>query len=216
MLNNGLKYVIPCQSRFSQVTSGEILKKQYLQVSNTVKDCLRDNKISTTNEHAKRAFLALQQVFFGLQNEKISKRLSSRAQHEYRTVRSIQRLLQQRPDIVIRRTDKSKVFYIGRAADFIRKSEEYMLKTSAYEQITSGRCPLADNLSAVQTLLDFLHKKGVLTKAQFNWLSPKLNQLELAHYHGLPKPHKVTIHLKYRELLILNGFLINLFSLEHH
>ena len=66
-----------------------------------------------------------------------------------------------------------------------------MLKTSAYEQITSGRCPLADNLSAVKTLLQFLFNKNVITKAQFNWLCPKMDKLELGHYHGLPKPHQV-------------------------
>jgi len=191
MLNNGLKYVIPCQSRFSRHSISETLKQQYVQIADTVKNCLKDNKMPTANGQANGAFLALEHLILELQEEKIPKRLSRRAQDEYRVVRSIQRLLRQRPDVVIRRTDKSKVFYIGKAADFTRKSEEYMLKTSAYEQITSGRCPLANNLSAVQELLNFLLKKGVLTKAQFNWLSPKLNKLELGHYHGLPKPHKV-------------------------
>ena len=68
-----------------------------------------------------------------------------------------------------------------------------MLKTKAYEEITNGRCPLADNLRAVQTLLDYLVAKNALTKNQHNQLSPKLNNLELGHYHGLPKPHKVNL-----------------------
>lgn len=182
------------RGRFTRLSISETLRKQYLQVSDTVKNCLTDNKMLVANERAKQAFAALEQLFSELQNEKIPKRLSSRAQYEYKLVRISQRLLQQRPDIVVRRTDKSKVFYIGKAADFTHKSAEYMLKTSVYEQITSGRCPLADNLSAVKTLLDFLHKKGVLTKSQLNWLSPKLNTLELGYYHGLPKPHKVVIH----------------------
>jgi hypothetical protein len=37
-------------------------------------------------------------------------------------VRQIRSLIRQRPDIVIRRTDKSKVFYISKAADFERKA----------------------------------------------------------------------------------------------
>ena len=192
MFNNGLKYVIPYQSRFNRKSSvDEILKKQYEHVLDTVKSCLKDNKVCIADARAKQAFSALEDLFIEFAKEKIPKRIIYRAQYEHRIVRSIQRLLQQRPDIVIRRTDKSKVFYIGRASDFTRKSEEYMLKTSAYEQITSGRCPLADNLSAVQTLLQFLFNKKVLTKAQFNWLSPKMDKLELGHYHGLPKPHKV-------------------------
>jgi hypothetical protein len=86
---------------------------------------------------------------------------------------------------IIRPLDKSD--------DFERKAQEYMLKTQAYEEITNGRCPLADNLCAVQTLLDSFINKNVLTKKQRDQLSPKLNKLELGHYHGLPKPHKVSV-----------------------
>ena len=35
--------------------------------------------------------------------------------------------------------------------------------------------------------------RNVLTKKQRNYLVPKLNKLELGHFHGLPKPHKVII-----------------------
>ena len=53
---------------------------------------------------------------------------------------------------------------MGKADDFERKAEEYMLKTEAYEEITNGLCPLADNFRAVQTLLDYLVTKNALTK----------------------------------------------------
>ena len=69
-----------------------------------------------------------------------------------------------------------------------------MLKTEAYEEISNGRCPLADNLRALQTLLDYLVTKNVLTKKQRDRLCPKLNKLELGHYHGIPKPHKVNFY----------------------
>ncbi|CAF4808259.1 unnamed protein product, partial [Rotaria sp. Silwood2] len=87
-----------------------------------------------------------------------------RAPREYKVVKNIQHILHQRSDILIRRTDKSKVFYIGKATDFGRKAEEFMLKTEAYQEITSGRCPLAYNLHVVQTLLDYLETRHVLTK----------------------------------------------------
>ncbi|CAF1296249.1 unnamed protein product [Rotaria sordida] len=99
-------------------------------------------------------------------------------------------------NIVIRRTDKSKVFYIGKATDFARKSEEYMLKTKAYQEITSGRCPLSDMLCAVQTLLSSLLAQKALSFQQYSKISPKLNKLELGHYHDLPKPHKVGTPLR--------------------
>ena len=89
-----------------------------------------------------------------------------------------------RPDIVIRRTDKCKVFYTSRVVNFVWKTEEYMAKTEAqYQEIANGRCPLADILKAVQTLLNCLFPKNT---------SPKLDQLRLGHYDGLPKPHKVS------------------------
>ncbi|CAF1056727.1 unnamed protein product [Adineta steineri] len=153
MFINGLKYIIPCQSRFSP-------------------------------------FQALEHIFHEYQSENISKKLKIRAQREHKIVQYVQRLIRQQSDIVIRRTDKSKVFYIGKAADFERKAEEYMLKTEAYEEIKNGRCPLADNLYAIQTVLDYLVMKKALTKKQSNRLIPKLNSLELGHYHGIPKPHK--------------------------
>ena len=76
----------------------------------------------------------------------------------------MQDLIHHRPDIVVRRTDKCKVFYIGKANDFARKTEEYMSKTAAYEKISTGRCPLADIVLAVQTLLNYLLSKNALTK----------------------------------------------------
>lgn len=192
MFINGLKYVIPCQSQFNRHKSiDNIMNDQYETVSKTVKDCLRDNKILVTDAKAKQAFETLKSIFHQCQSKKLSKKLKIRAQREYKIVRHIQRLIYQRSDIVIRRTDKSKVFYIGKASDFERKSYEYMLKTEAYEEISNNRCPLADNLYAVQTLLDCLVTKHVLIKKQRDRLCPQLDKLELGHYHGIPKPHKV-------------------------
>jgi hypothetical protein len=67
-----------------------------------------------------------------------------------------------------------------------------MLKTETYEEISNGRCPLADNLHSLQTLLAYLVTKLALTTKQNQRLSPNITTLELAHYHGLPKPHKVS------------------------
>ena len=191
MFIRGLKYIIPCQSRFSRQSVDELVTQQYQSISTTVKNCLQDHRMSITDERAKHAFSALQCLLYELHSQPVPKNLLRRAKHEYKIVRTIQHLLRQRPDIVIRRTDKCKVFYIGKSDDFARKAEEYMLKTEAYEEITSGYCPLADNLRAVQTLLNYLLSRHALTKKQSQMLSPNLNKLELAHYHGLPKPHKV-------------------------
>ncbi|KAF9761757.1 hypothetical protein NGRA_2406 [Nosema granulosis] len=194
MFIRGLKYILPCQSRFgSRKPINDIITEQYQNISTIVKSCLNDNRVVIAPSRAKQAFSALERIVHESYSIPLSRRLGRRAQYECKTVRTIQRLLRQRPDIVIRRTDKSKVFYIGKADDFARKAEEYMVKTQAYEEITTGRCPLAENLHAVQTLLEYLATKNILTQKQCKRISPKLNKLELGHYHGLPKPHKVSV-----------------------
>lgn len=195
MFINGLQYIIPCQSQFSRKTIKEIMSEQYGKLSATVKECLKDNSIVVSDKRAKQTFDELEQVFDECQSKKLSRKLELRSQREYKTVQSIRRLLRQRPDIVIRRTDKSKVFYIGKASDFERKAQEYMLKTEAYQEIESGRCPLVDNTRAVQTLLDYFVEKKTLTKKQLDQLTRQCNSLELGHYHGIPKPHKVNLFL---------------------
>lgn len=192
MFINGLKYIIPCQSQFSRKSIDDIIDEQYKTISTTVKECLRDNKVLVSDARANQTFQPLEHIFQQYKSKRVSKKLQIRAQHEHQIVRYIQRLLRQRSDIIIRRTDKSKVFYIGKAADFERKAEEYMLKTEAYEEISDGHCPLADSLHAVQTLLDDFVRKNILIKKQRDRLCPNLNQLELGHYHGIPKPHKVS------------------------
>ena len=191
MFIHGLKYVTPCQSRFSRQSIDDRVTEQYESISTTVQSCLRDHQMSTTDDRANEAFAALKCILKECHSKPVPSYLMRRAKHERNVVRSIKRLLRGRNDIVVRRTDKCKVFYIGKADDFSRKAEEYMSRTEAYEEISDGRCPLADNLRAAQTLLDYLLLKRALTKRQHQKLLPKLNKLELAYYHGLPKPHKV-------------------------
>ena len=163
MLINGFQYIIPYQCRFSRTPIDQIIAKQYQNVSTIIKDCLKDNRILITDQRAKEAFSALECIFKELQARRISTKTRIRAQREYNLVKSIQCLLRQRPDTVIRRTDKNKIFYIGKAIDFQRKPEEYMQKTEVYEKMTNNRCPLAEHLSVVQTLLNYLEKVQVIT-----------------------------------------------------
>ena len=67
-----------------------------------------------------------------------------------------------------------------------------MIRANAYEEITSDRCPLADDLQAVTTLLDSLWKNGRITRSQYEQMQPNIHKLELAHLYFIPKAHKVT------------------------
>lgn len=195
MFINGLKYIIPCQNQFSKQQSiVELITKQYDKISTTIKNCLCDHQISTIDQRAKQAFQALKDILCKFQSKQLPRKFQLHAQRQYKIVQSIQSLLRrQRSNIIICRTDKSKVFYIGKRNDFLCKTQEYMLKTQAYEEIINGRCPLATCLNAVQTLLEWLVQRNALTFKQRNQLLPNKNQLELSHYHALPKPHKVKI-----------------------
>jgi hypothetical protein len=111
MFIRGFKYIIPCQSRFSHQSIDDIITEQYQKISSKVKDCLKDHRIKIVDEQATQAFSTLKRIVNEFQFQQLSKPLRSRAQHEYKIVQSIQHLIRRRLDIVVRRTDKNKVFY---------------------------------------------------------------------------------------------------------
>ena len=194
MFINGLKYIIPCQNRFSNQSTDQLITKQYDKMSTIIKNCLWDHRIATADERGKQAFQALKDILYKFQSKQLPRKLQLRTQREHKIVQTIQKLLcHQRSNIIICRTDKSKVFYIGKRNDFLCKTQEYMLKTQAYEQITNDQCPLAFIYNAVKTLLEWLVKRNALTSKQLKQLLPDKSQLELSHYHAIPKPHKVNI-----------------------
>ncbi|CAF1416219.1 unnamed protein product [Adineta ricciae] len=205
MLINGLKYVVPCQTKFSvAATSGPSINTIVNQQFESIFTIM--------------AVPELRQIIDAFKSQKISKQLEKRARHEYKTVQSIRRLLRERPDIVICRTDKTKALYIGNRTTMARKAYEYMDKTTAYEETVDGRSPLSDILQGLQTLLDYVVRTHGLTDEQRKKLLPNLNRLELAHYHGLPKTHKDGIPLRpiiasiYSPLTLLSKFLNNLLA----
>jgi hypothetical protein len=165
----------------------------YETISKVVKKCIDQNQTSITDERANQAFTELKSIISDLHRKPLPPRLYRRARREYRHVKRLQGFLRQRPDIIICQIDKSPGFYIGNAKTIELKAYEYMATTKAYKQITDGHCPLNDNLHAVQTLLDYLLQKDPprITKDLYDKLYPKMNTLELPHFHPLPKVHKV-------------------------
>ncbi|CAF1048196.1 unnamed protein product, partial [Didymodactylos carnosus] len=104
-----LKYIIPCQTQLcSRKPIDDIIIEQYQNMSKIVKDCLQDNDIFTSDPRSRHAFLQLERIIHDLYSKQLPRNFLRRAHSEYKVVRSIQRLLRQRPDIVIRRTDKTE------------------------------------------------------------------------------------------------------------
>jgi len=193
MFIKGLGYVKPCESRFSRQSIDDIVDEQFTQLCTTIKNCLEDHAEIASKPEYKEAFPALKEMLYQLQSEKLPYKLARRARREHALVKSIQRHLYKRLDIICRATDKSNVFYEGNAIDFARKATEYMFKTEAYRELPSDHCPLADNLNSVRNLLHDLLKKKAINQDQHKMMAPKMNTLELAHLHFIPKPHKVIL-----------------------
>lgn len=187
----GLIYIIPCQSRFGKKSIDTIVNEQVTTVSGPVKGCLADHGWLPREPKDKEAFPSLKDRLYQLQSKQLPYTLANRARRERTLVRSIQLLLRNRPDIVIRRPDKRKGFYLGNTADFERKAIKYMTDTEAYQELPNGLCPLADTYQAVRSLLQELLKRKAINQDQHKMMSPKFETLELAHLHFLPKVHKV-------------------------
>ena len=114
-----------------------------------------------------------------------------RARRELKVVKSIRRKLK-KYKLVLRETDKSGVFHIGRAIDYERKAQEYRQKTGAYEELSSN--PFNDIFHKVIQLLNKLRSANKIREWQKKKMLPILNQVELAYMYFIPKPHKVITH----------------------
>jgi hypothetical protein len=90
---------------------------------------------------------------------------------------------------VLRKTDKSKVFHLGRLVSYQKKSIEYMDKTNAYQCIGIND-PLPDLVQRTNKYLLDLRLAKWITQKQYEQLSIKIDEVELAHLYYLPKAHK--------------------------
>ncbi|CAF2538843.1 unnamed protein product [Rotaria sp. Silwood2] len=166
MFINGLKYIPPCQIRYARQSIEKILTEQYQNISSIVQQCVTDNIMSITDERAKRAIADLERTVQEIKYTRISRKLHLRAQFEQRIIRSIRHLLRQRPNIVLCRADQTKVLYCGHRETMVAKAHDNMNRTESYQHMSNGRCPLADIVHAVHTLLNSLVQQKGLTNDQ--------------------------------------------------
>lgn len=92
-------------------------------------------------------------------------------------------------NIIIRKTDKSKVFHLTKSSHYQKKSNEYMMKTQAYQCIDNND-PLSDLIQRTNKYLLDLRLIKWLTQKQYEQLCVHANEAELAHLYYLPKAHK--------------------------
>jgi hypothetical protein len=196
LLARGPKYVPLCQSRFNNKEKIEkMIQQEYQTIMNMITNFFHQHSFCISTKRIEEFFIDLKNLLQRLYTTKLSRKLYIRAKREHKLVMGIRRYLRQYPHVILRRTDKSKVFHLGDANDYQEKVLQYMQETEAYEEITSGISPLATNLQQVTSLLNRLYhtEKPVITKKQYDLMLPKENEIELGHLYFLPKPHKVCI-----------------------
>ena len=111
-------------------------------------------------------------------------RLIKRLKHKFRLTNT-----------VIRKTDKSKVFHLGRLEDYQKKSIKYMNKTNAYQCLGTVD-PLPDLITRTNRYLLELRLTKWITLKQYEKLCIKQDEVELAHLYYLPKAHKPNTPLR--------------------
>jgi hypothetical protein len=97
------------------------------------------NCISTSDQ--KNSLILLKNLLRLLYTASLSYKLFNRAQYEHRLVKSIQRQLL-KSKVVLRRTDKSRVFHLDHIDDYRRKVLKYMQTTNAYKELSNGINPV--------------------------------------------------------------------------
>lgn len=98
-------------------------------------------------------------------------------------------------NVILQKTDKSKVFHLGKLEDYQKKSQEYMEKTQAYQCLDNVN-PLPDLIQRTNKYLLDLRLAKWITQKQYELLSIKPTEVELAHLYYLPKAHKIGTPLR--------------------
>jgi hypothetical protein len=98
-------------------------------------------------------------------------------------------------DVILQKTDKSKVFHLGTRNDYQKKSDEYMAKTQAY-QCLGHHDPLPDLIRRTNEYLLQLRLAKWITQKQYELLCVNPADAELAHLYYLPKAHKAGTPLR--------------------
>ena len=193
-LANGPKYIPACQSRFSRLPIDTIITREHQKLVECFKSGFADNCVSISDQRATQFFASIETLLRQLHAKPLSPRTLIRAQYDHRMTTSIYRVLN-KGEIILRRTDKSKVFHLGSADSYRQKSFDSMLKTQAYQKIDSGVNPCLNHLGEVLALVDPLleKKRGIDLDLWKQNMRPNPARIELAHLYFIPKPHKVII-----------------------
>ena len=186
----GPKYIRPNQSwLLTQTKQNKWLDKEFQTIMNKIVPyLLRKYNIKSEYQVMKDLSVQLKTQIHGQYAASLSSRDVLRAREDLRIMKSIRRKLRKRK-LILRITDKSNIFYIGRAIDFEKKVQAYREKTNAYQELTSN--PLEAILLKVTRLLNDLRAKNCIQANQYDDMMPKRAKVRLGYMYFNPKVHKV-------------------------
>ncbi|CAF1627741.1 unnamed protein product, partial [Rotaria magnacalcarata] len=150
----------------------------------TTKKQIKSNKIQTN-----KSFDTLSSIIQSSQSSQSQTNIRPRKKKNYGRIVKRLKYKIHLANTVLRKTDKSKVFHLGTVDHYQKKSEEYMEKTKAY-QCLGVADPLPDLIQRTNKYLLDLRLAKWITQKQYEQLSIKPNEVELAHLYYLPKAHK--------------------------
>ncbi|CAF4292955.1 unnamed protein product, partial [Rotaria sordida] len=85
-------------------------------------------------------------------------------------------------NVILQKSDKSKVFHLGKVEDYRKKSEQYMDKTQAYKCLDKED-PLPELIQRTNKYLLDLRLAKWITQKHYELLNIKPNEVELAHLY---------------------------------
>ena len=115
-------------------------------------------------------------------------------------------------NIILQRTDKSKVFHLGKMLDYQKKSKDHMDKTKAYKCLGDIH-PLPEFIERTNKYLLNLRLIHWISQKQYENLCVNKNEVKLAHLYYLPKTHKLGTPLRpiiaglHHPTITISGFL---------
>ncbi|CAF1403704.1 unnamed protein product [Adineta steineri] len=195
-LANGPPFIPICQSHYSNLSIDTRLTKQYDAFVNCFKNSFHDNRISGSDQRANDFVASIEDLLLICHTTPLSPKLLARAQYERQMITTIERI-RNKHNIIIQRSDKSKVFHLASANSYHDKSFTHMKKTQAYQKIESGINPIKDHFDRIVALLKPLLNNNAIN---FNIWKQKMytniQTIELPHLYFIPKPHKIGTPLR--------------------
>ncbi|CAF4679222.1 unnamed protein product [Rotaria sp. Silwood2] len=174
IINKGLKFISPCQSRFFYRQPMEkIIEQEYDRLYAENCKSLTNYTFLTNDTRATEFFSEVKHLLEQLYTKPLPKKLEGNARCIYKMIKSMRRKLR-KANIAIGQTDE----------------------TNAYQEITNGICSLANNLHLVIILLDHILERNEITNEQYKQMYPNLKTLELAHIYFNLKVHKPEISVR--------------------